>query len=149
MGAQRTVYCPRCQAGRVTKATGRQRLGCASCGSSFLVRDASEQPAAEPALQPAGVAPAPAGIGGVEVLPPARLSIGAVAFPAAPPVPPEPIADASDGATPETGTPPPSAPSSAPGAGPAPAPTLDDPPPVERGPGKRIGYYGRVMGGRR
>ena len=146
MGVQRTVGCPHCGAGRVTKAAGRQRLGCMSCGRSFLVRDAADAPTPPPAApEPAAVpAPAAVGIGGVEVLPPARLAIGAVTFPDTP-IPPPPDETGSGGG-------PPSPPAGAPSVTvreeleehPSP-----DPPPVSAGPGKRLGYYGRVLGGRK
>lgn len=153
MGAQRTIACPSCQAPRVTKATGRQRLACTSCARSFLVRDADEIPAPAPAAAPAPAVVAagdverpavevpalaaepsqPAGIGGVQVLPPATLRISPPVF---------------DGNPPEATEPPVETPAG-PGEPEPPAPV--DPPPsppaaVSAGPGRRLGYYGKVTG---
>lgn len=143
MGAQRTIACPHCGEARVTKASGRQALTCSSCGRSFLVRDAAEaapvveEPVAAPApVAAAGAAPpARAGeaIGGVQVLAPASLSIGALAFPEDPPQPPE-------GEPPAVPAPPASPAADQPDA-PTPAPA-----PVDAGPGRRLGYYGRILG---
>lgn len=138
MGAQRTVGCPHCGAGRVTKASGRQALTCLSCRRPFLVRDAApvvETPA--PAADPVGAASG-GGIGGVEVLAPAKLSIGALAFPEDPPEPPasEPLADPVPAASPPAA-------SAEPPAETVPVPA---PAPVHSGPGRKLGYYGKVTG---
>lgn len=149
MGAQRTVACPHCSTGRVTKATGRQRLACVACGRSFLVRDAAPVAVPDPAAggseavpqapPAADQAPAPepavaartGGIAGVEVLPPATLRLGAPRF--ADPDPPAAVPAAEAPPVPEE---------------PA-APTVSDMPPVVTRPGRRVGYYGRVTGGGR
>ena len=146
MGAQRTVACPHCEAPRVTKAIGRQRLTCTSCGRSWLARDsrptgAPEQPPAPVPAAVSAAAPAgpSAGIGGVDVLPPASLSIGSLAFPDAPleptaPAPTVPAAAASGPAAPTTEEP------AREGPGPLETPGA----PVSTGPGRRLGYYGRI-----
>jgi hypothetical protein len=146
VGVQRTVLCPGCHHPRSTKATGRQQLACTSCGHRWLVRD-SQLPEPEPATTPLAQGAAPAAprtgttaagdFAGVDVLAPAALSIGPLAFP-------EPA--------------PPSEPTAAPAAPPA-AAAVENVPPAEPqpepaaavlpGPGRRAGYYARVVGGRR
>lgn len=151
MGARRTVLCPRCRAPRVTKAVGRTRLSCTGCGSTWLARDAEEQPAPEPAASapesadlpsPAPIAHAAdgdpaatatptttgtAGIGAVNVLEADVLRIDppSLAFPEPAPAPPG-------------GQPAPPAP-----ALPVPPPASESAP-VSAAPGRRLGYYGRV-----
>jgi hypothetical protein len=155
MGVQRTVLCPACRTPRVTKASGRQRLSCLSCGRPWLVRDSIETelapagaPSAEASEAPVADPPAPAApetatnvpgvLGGATVLPPAALEIGGIAFPEpAPPAPPAAI-------------PAPSPLSPGPVGGPAELgePEPSPPPPMSPSPGRRLGYYGRVTGGR-
>lgn len=143
MAAQRIVACPACDAPRVTKATGRQVLTCTACGRPGLVRDwkssgvgsAPAGPRLAPPAPPAQVSPALAGLGGVEVLPPAQLRIGPVA-PAAPLAETDPgntERSASDAAFAEAANTPESENIPAPG-------------PVSVGPGRRVGYYARVTG---
>jgi hypothetical protein len=128
----------------VTKGTGRQRLSCTSCGRTFLVRDAAEAPPAAsspPTTVKAAPAPEPSAtvpvVGGVEVLEPATLSISRPTFP--PPTPPEPSGPAPR--LPADPLPPAAELETEPEADP-PAPA----PPVSVGPGRKVGYYGRVTG---
>lgn len=161
MGAQRTVACPYCGTGRVTKATGRQRLAC-GCGRSFLVRDAAtvEPPSPSTVVDPVAggtelapsaadqpvpvVEPSPSqagAIGGVQVLGPAALRLTPPTFAGNPPEVGDPVEPpAGPGREPRPGDPPASSP-----APPGPSePRVAAP--VSVGPGRRLGYYGRVTG---
>lgn len=138
MAAQRIVACPACDAPRVTKATGRQVLTCTGCGRPALVRDwkpsAPATVAAPPAPQPAPTV-ALAGLGGVEVLPPAELRIGTPSLPAAPLEEPEESRELEG-----------SQPAAFAEAKNAPESENTRPVPVSAGPGRRVGYYARVTG---
>ena len=146
------MECPRCKAPRVTKAAGRTRLTCASCGAHWLARDASEAalvadaapetipaPLSHPAAAgpprtgtPAPVA-APAGLGAVSVLAAEELRIAGLAFPEPAPQVESGSESASDRA--------PEAPVTTVPAADVVAEPVSVPPAPRKGPG----YYGRVL----